>query len=523
MTAAGQKPDAGTYLGLARREALRGEPAAALAWAKECAAKTRSVQLRTYHPAMVGFCLAGDAAALAALYEIDGLITGPATAGGAGLDATEYEYARLLEGIAAAGSYSQLRGVLLRMQDDLNQLAPATADLVAAFFQRRPQAAAQAFAAVDAGGCPGVAAAAAGGAVAARAEAGPASTSSSAAEGEGAGGAGGGERSWQVLRSVAVERGGRCDAAGGSLRVIDLAETEWESFANAIASLARTNMGARAAEFDAFAAWYDRHGPYDILVDAANVAYYGQNREGGGFTWGQIQAMYELLTRRFPSKKVLVMVHRNRLKDPEANTSAVQAFLGRLRSCKAFNYTPPGANDDWFWLYACVKAKRRGLLVSNDLLRDHIFSLLRPKHFLKWKQRHIARYTYVHWAQADPEWDWEAPEDWAPTEEGEEEGEEEEAAAKAGEEAAKEGEGEQGEAKEGEKGEAKEEEAKEQGEGEKAEVEEPDDEGGKGGDELFVLQMPSPYTPCVQQVPESGAWMVPVSDGTWLCVRPQPA
>ena len=32
MTAAGQKPDAGTYLGLARREALRGEPAAALAW-----------------------------------------------------------------------------------------------------------------------------------------------------------------------------------------------------------------------------------------------------------------------------------------------------------------------------------------------------------------------------------------------------------------------------------------------------------------------------------------------------------
>ena len=33
------------------------------------------------------------------------------------------------------------------------------------------------------------------------------------------------------------------------------------------------------------------------------------------------------------------------------------------------------------------------MLVSNDELRDHIFSLLRPKHFLKWKQRHIAHYT----------------------------------------------------------------------------------------------------------------------------------
>ena len=73
------------------------------------AAATRTPAHRP-HRGQVGFCLAGDAAALAALYEIDGLITGPATAGGAGLDATEYEYARLLEGIAAAGSYSQLRG-----------------------------------------------------------------------------------------------------------------------------------------------------------------------------------------------------------------------------------------------------------------------------------------------------------------------------------------------------------------------------------------------------------------------------
>ncbi|KAG2423996.1 hypothetical protein HXX76_014822 [Chlamydomonas incerta] len=503
MVAAGQQPDAGTYLGLARREALRGDPAAALAWAKECAAKTRSVQLRTYHPAMVGFCLAGDVAALAALYEIDALVTGPAAAGGAGLDASEYEYARLLEGIAAAGSYSQLRDVLLRMQDDLNQLSPPTADLVAAFFERRPQAAAAAFADPDAGGCPGVAAAAAaaGDGASARADAGGASTSGGAGAGEG--------RRWQVLRSVAVERGGRCEAAGGSLRVIDLAEAEWESFAAAIAGLARSNMGGRAGEFDSFAAWYGRNGPYDILVDAANVAYYGQNREGGGFTWGQIQAMYDMLRRRFPAKRILVMLHRNRLKDPEANTPAVQAFLARLRGSKAFTYTPPGANDDWFWLYACVRAKRRGLLVSNDLLRDHIFSLLRPKHFLKWKQRHIARYTYTHWAQADPDWDWAPPEDWAPAEA---EGEGEAA-------------GEQGEKVGAKEGAAK----GEQGKGEEADASKEGgsggDQGGGGGghDELFVLQMPSAYTPCVQQLPESGAWMVPVSDGTWLCVRPQQA
>ncbi len=47
-----------------------------------------------------------------------------------------------------------------------------------------------------------------------------------------------------------------------------------------------------------------------------------------------------------------------------------------------------------FWLYATIRARTRGLLISNDLLRDHIFQLLRPKHVLKWKARHIARY---HW------------------------------------------------------------------------------------------------------------------------------
>ncbi len=34
------------------------------------------------------------------------------------------------------------------------------------------------------------------------------------------------------------------------------------------------------------------------------------------------------------------------------------------------------------------------MLVSNDELRDHIWSLLRPKHFLKWKARHIAHYAF---------------------------------------------------------------------------------------------------------------------------------
>jgi proteinaceous RNase P len=41
------------------------------------------------------------------------------------------------------------------------------------------------------------------------------------------------------------------------------------------------------------------------------------------------------------------------------------------------------------------RAGKDGLLVSNDEMRDHIFQLLAPKYFYKWKQRHQVKYTFL--------------------------------------------------------------------------------------------------------------------------------
>ena len=53
--------------------------------------------------------------------------------------------------------------------------------------------------------------------------------------------------------------------------------------------------------------WFDRNGPYDILVDGANIAFYGQNREGGGFAWQQVMDMVKMLQRENPDKKILLV------------------------------------------------------------------------------------------------------------------------------------------------------------------------------------------------------------------------
>lgn len=164
-------------------------------------------------------------------------------------------------------------------------------------------------------------------------------------------------------------------------------------------------------EFDAYVEWLRRNGPYDVLIDGANVAFFGQNHEGGGFNWSQVRAMYKLLRQQHPGKKILLvsppfdqplvhscharayntraalsldplltpppfntqtdkstqqgprasrlispaapppsqlqMLHRKRVSGPDAQGPGVQAFLAELRATKSFYYTPHGANDDW--------------------------------------------------------------------------------------------------------------------------------------------------------------------------------
>jgi hypothetical protein len=65
--------------------------------------------------------------------------------------------------------------------------------------------------------------------------------------------------------------------------------------------------------------------------------------------------------------------------------------------------TPPGMNDDWFWLHAALQAGPGTLVVTNDEMRDHHFQMVAPRSFLCWRERHQIHFEFGKWIQKERE------------------------------------------------------------------------------------------------------------------------
>ena len=99
--------------------------------------------------------------------------------------------------------------------------------------------------------------------------------------------------------------------------------------------------------------------------------------------------------------------------DALADSEVAASIVGRWQREGLVYRVPPGNNDDWFWLYAAVtqpaptrslvpsgggvpdNGYRGVLVVSNDYMRDHHFSMLAPRSFLKWRERHQATFSFA--------------------------------------------------------------------------------------------------------------------------------
>ncbi|XP_059648096.1 proteinaceous RNase P 1, chloroplastic/mitochondrial-like [Cornus florida] len=194
-----------------------------------------------------------------------------------------------------------------------------------------------------------------------------------------------GSGKWRVVQTQ-MDQTGVCHSCGEKLVCIDIDPKETENFATSLASLAcerevKTN-------FMQFQEWLQRHGPFDAVIDGANVGLTDQH----SFSFSQLNFVVNQLTQISPSKRLpLIILHRNRVTNGPALSHNNKKFIESWKKSGALYATPRGSNDDWYWLYAAVSCKC--LLVTNDEMRDHLFELLGTSFFPRWKEKHQVRLT----------------------------------------------------------------------------------------------------------------------------------
>ncbi|CAM0149073.1 unnamed protein product [Urochloa decumbens] len=355
MEADGVQPNEATLTSVARLAAATRDPAMAFSVVRRMAAAGVPPRLRTYGPALFAYCDAKDA---------DGAGQVEAHMDASGVVPEEPELAALLRVNADKARAEEVYRLLHRTRALVRQVCDTTAQAVEAWF--RSDAASEA--GVDKWD--------------------PRKIKEGVVKGGGGWHGQGwlGKGPWSVGTSE-MDKDGTCQRCGERLVCIDIDPSETDNFASSLTELA-IKREARD-DFLCFQSWLRRHGPFDAVIDAANVGLYNSK----AFSFSQVNSVVNAIQRVTKSKKLpLIILHRNRVSGGPAKAPFNQKILEGWRNAGALYATPPGSNDDWYWLYAAVSC--RSLLVTNDEMRDHLFQLLGTSFFPRWKEKHQVRLTF---------------------------------------------------------------------------------------------------------------------------------
>ncbi|XWS69900.1 hypothetical protein CRYUN_Cryun03dG0003300 [Craigia yunnanensis] len=195
-----------------------------------------------------------------------------------------------------------------------------------------------------------------------------------------------GKGRWNISHA-AVGANALCKCCGEKLALIDLDPVETKKFAESVASIAIKRE--KNFSFQKFQKWLDYYGPFEAVVDAANVGLFSQRR----FIPSKVNAIVNGIRQKLPSKKwPLIVLHNKRITGRKMDEPVNKALIEKWKNADALYATPTGSNDDWYWLYAAIKFKC--LIVTNDEMRDHTFQLLGNDFFPKWKERHQVHFSF---------------------------------------------------------------------------------------------------------------------------------
>ncbi|GMY32254.1 proteinaceous RNase P 1, chloroplastic/mitochondrial-like isoform X1 [Fagus crenata] len=215
-----------------------------------------------------------------------------------------------------------------------------------------------------------------------------------------------GSGEWRVVRTH-MDGAGICQSCGEKLVSIDIDPKETENFAASLTNLAcQKEVKADFVRFQLLDYMHICECSYmncwkivfpsfgvapevwsvDAVVDGANVGLVSMHT----FSFYQLNSVVKQLRQMSPSKRLpLIILHKNRVTGGPAQHPNNKKLLDHWKNSGALYATPPGSNDDWYWLYAAVSCMC--LLMTNDEMRDHLFQLLGTTFFPRWKEKHQIR------------------------------------------------------------------------------------------------------------------------------------
>ena len=333
------------YTGLARIAVLCGDPEGALRIARDCTARAKSgknpkitkPRLRTFTPALLGFCKKNN---LDRAMEVESELRRLELA------LTEPEYREMLSAAVRTRNESCGTYILECMVREILKVEDPTAKVLEAYFRDYNERSGKKI--------------------------------------------GNGSGKYVVSRAKIAEDG-KCSASGKYLTKLDLKEGEMMTLAEKISGLAIQREN-RSDAFKMFKNYLKKYGPYDIIIDGANVGFFGQSKQGI-FTFGQVETMVKEVRKRWPDRKALIVLHSRRIHSFTKGNRYNANMVERMNHSRELFSTPSGSNDDWYWIYAAVLSGPRGLIVTNDEMRDHIFQTLESKNFQRWKLCHQVRFS----------------------------------------------------------------------------------------------------------------------------------
>ncbi|GLJ29510.1 hypothetical protein SUGI_0581750 [Cryptomeria japonica] len=347
------------FTSVARLAVAKGDGDLAFDMVKQMQSYGIAPRLRSYSPMVFAFCKNME---VEKAYEVDEHMKA------FGVEAEEPELEALLKLSAEAGREEKVYHLLHRLRASVRQVSPSTANVIEQWFKSKVAAKV--------------------GATGSSIE-----TIRRAMESRGGGWHGQGwlnKGKWKI-EHTSMTPTGVCRCCGEQLITIDIDPLETEYFAKSIVALA--TQKEIESNFTKFQEWLDNHGPYEAIIDGANVGLYPENPIPSSF-FSQLNAVVNGIRERSPSKKwPLIVMHHKRTRDVPAIRPSNKQLINEWKNVGALYTTPTGSNDDWYWLYAAVKFKC--LIITHDEMRDHIFAMLGNDFFPKWKERHQVRFSFT--------------------------------------------------------------------------------------------------------------------------------